>query len=62
MAGQSDLLEVVRTLGASGCLTHLLNGGHEQGDENRDDGDHDEQFDEGKTGSATHGNPPFDEQ
>jgi hypothetical protein len=36
---QRELLEVVGTLGAVGGLTHFLDCGQQQGDENADDGD-----------------------
>src|SRR5205814_1822005 len=37
--GDAELLEVVLTLRVGRRLTHLLYGGHEQADENGDDGD-----------------------
>jgi hypothetical protein len=43
------LLEVVLALSASSGFPGLLNGGEQQGDENRDDGDHHQQFDECKS-------------
>jgi hypothetical protein len=53
--GQADLLHVVLTLRARGRLAHLLHGRHQQGDEDRDDGNHDQQFDESESGpSSTH--------
>jgi hypothetical protein len=40
----SDLFEVVAALGATGGLTRRLDGRQEQGDQNGDDGNHDEQL------------------
>src|SRR5262249_60104243 len=37
---EADLLEVVLAAGAGGGLAHLLDGGQEQADQHRDDGDH----------------------
>jgi hypothetical protein len=41
-----QLSEIVRALDAVGCLTHLLDGRQEQGDEHADDRDHYEQLDQ----------------
>ena len=61
VAGHDQLFNVVRTLRAGGGLAHLLNGGKEQADQDRDDGDDDEQFDEreaeARTASERHGTP-----
>jgi hypothetical protein len=46
VAGEGNLLEIVLALGAAGCFTSLLDSGQEQGDKDRDDCDHDEQFDQ----------------
>jgi hypothetical protein len=56
MSCQDDLLEVVFALRATGSFASLLHGGQQQGNENRDDGDHNQQFDQGKaTGPAIQG-------
>ena len=47
--GQADLLVVVATLRASRGFAGLLDGGEEQGHEDRDNGDHDEQLNERET-------------
>jgi hypothetical protein len=41
---ETDLLEVVLALGTTGSLASSLHGGQQQGNQNTDDGDHDEQF------------------
>jgi hypothetical protein len=46
---QSDLLEMVAALGAAGRLPRLLHRRQQQRDEDADDGDHDQQFDQGKS-------------
>ncbi len=46
LEGQADLLEVVGALRARGRFTNLLHRGNQQGDEDRDDGDHHEQLNE----------------
>src|SRR5262249_16108576 len=43
---QTDLLEVVLAAGAVGRLADLLDGGQEQADQHRDDGDDDQQLDQ----------------
>src|SRR5262249_52713106 len=43
---QGDLLDVVLAGGAVGALTHLLDGGDEQADEDGDDGNHHQQLDQ----------------
>ena len=43
---QADLLEVVDALHAPGRLPRRLHGGQEQRDQDRDDRDHDQQFDQ----------------
>jgi hypothetical protein len=43
--GQPDLLQIVFTGRAAGRFAGLLNGGQQQSDEDRDDRNHDEQFD-----------------
>ena len=47
--GQADLLEVVLALQPGRGLADLLDGGEQQPDQDRDDGDHDEQLDQGET-------------
>jgi hypothetical protein len=51
---QSQLFEVVFALRAAGCFASLLYGGQQQCDQNRDDGDHHQQFDQSESpaGSA----------
>jgi hypothetical protein len=44
--------EVVLTLHPRGGLADLLDGGQEQADQDRNDGDHHQQLDEGKSGPA----------
>ena len=51
MQGQADLLEVVRALGAAGRFAGGLDGGQEQAGQDREDRDHDQDFDEGEAGS-----------
>ena len=48
MQRQSDLLQVVLALRTACCLTRLLNGRQQQGDQNCDNRNHDEQFDQRK--------------
>ena len=43
---QPDLLQVVLALRPRGGLADLLDSRQEQADQDRDDGDHDQQFDE----------------
>ena len=50
---QPELLQVVLALGASRRLTSLLNRREQQGDQDRDDCDHDQEFDEGEAFLAT---------
>ena len=53
MQGQHQLPEVVFALGAAGGLAGLLHGGHEQADENANDGDDHQQFDEREAGAGS---------
>jgi hypothetical protein len=46
VAGQADLLEVVRAGGAGGGVADFLHGGQQEADEHGDDGNHDEEFDQ----------------
>ncbi len=48
---QPDLLHVVPTLRPTSGLPRLLNRGEQQGDQDRDNRDHNEQFDEGEPSS-----------
>ena len=58
--GQPNLLEVVFALDAPGCLTRRLHCGEQQPDEDRDDRDHDQEFDQRETAmNITHGVNPF---
>ena len=51
VARQGELLQVVAALDAGGGLAHLLDGRHQQADQNGDDGDHDEQLDQREGGA-----------
>ena len=55
LGGQGDLLEVVRALGPVARLPRRLDGRQEQGDQDRDDGDHDEEFDQRETVAGRQG-------
>src|SRR5207248_2350836 len=46
MTGKAQLLEVVRTLGTSRCLADFLHGGHEERDQDSNDGNDHKQLDE----------------
>ena len=50
--GQRNLMEVVQTLDAVGGRPDLLDGGQEQANQDRNNGDDDEKFDQGISGSA----------
>src|SRR5262249_7168926 len=52
---QADLLEIVGTLRPGSGLAHLLHRGHEQGDQDGDDGDYDQQFNEGEAAAVRWG-------
>jgi hypothetical protein len=43
--GQADLLQVIGALNPGRRRTHLLHGGQQQTNEDRDDGNNDKQFD-----------------
>jgi hypothetical protein len=58
MHGQAELVQVIATLGAAGRLTGLLDGRQEQGDQDRNDGDHHEQFNQGETATSHDEVPP----
>jgi hypothetical protein len=51
----ADLLQVVDALGTSGGFSRRLHGGQQKGDQNRDDGDHHQQFDQGEPSVNTDG-------
>ncbi len=53
VAGEHELLDVVRALRASCRFSGGLNGRQQQGDQDADDGDHDQQLHEGEAGSAS---------
>src|SRR5262249_30754950 len=64
--GQTKILQLVLTLCPSRGFTHLLHGGHQQANQDGDDGDHDEQFDQCESASPElwqtdlwHTAPPF---
>ncbi len=48
----ADLFEVVPALSTSSSFASRLNGWQQQRDQNRNDGDHDEQFDERKADAS----------
>ena len=56
-AGQAQLLQVVDARDPTGRFAHPLNGGQGQGDQDGNDGNHHEQFDQGKSaiGKRMHG-------
>jgi hypothetical protein len=58
---QGDLLEVVLALAPGGRLPDLLHRREQQADEDRDDGDHDQQLDQGEASAGRlagfHGTP-----
>src|SRR5262245_3072151 len=60
---KADLLEIVGALQTSSGAANFLDGRHEQADQDRDDGDHDQEFDEGEAGRArtisVHGDVSF---
>jgi hypothetical protein len=49
MSAQTELLEIVRALDASGGLACFLHCGQEQSDQDGDDGDHNQQLDQRET-------------
>src|SRR5262249_47304572 len=49
--GQANLLEVIGALCQVRGFTHLLNRRYQEGDQNRDDRDHDQQFDQREPGT-----------
>jgi hypothetical protein len=51
---QGDLLEVVGALGAAGGLARRLDGRQQEGDQDGDDGDHDQQLDQGEAAMSAH--------
>jgi hypothetical protein len=52
---QADLFEIVLALRASCGLTDLLDGGQEKADQDRNDGNHNQQFDQRKTPALAQG-------
>ena len=52
MGGQGELLQVVGALGTAGRLAGGLDGGQQQGDQDRDDRDHHQQFDQGESATT----------
>jgi hypothetical protein len=46
LQGSSELFQVTGAVAATGALTSLLQSGQEHSSEDRDDGDHDEEFDQ----------------
>jgi hypothetical protein len=55
VGGECDLFEVVGTLGAGRRFANLLDGGQQQADQYRDDGDYHQQFDQGEATVSVHG-------
>jgi hypothetical protein len=49
--GQSELLEIVRTLRSAGSFSRRLHGRQQQGDQNRDNGNNHEKLDQRETAS-----------
>ena len=49
---QGNLLEIVLALGPGGGFANLLHRGHQQPNQDGDDGDHNQQFDQRETGST----------
>jgi len=49
---QAQLLHVVGALGTSGGFSRRLDSRQQQGDQNRDDGDHDQQLDQREATTA----------
>ena len=57
--GQAELLEIVLALAAAGRFAGRLNRRQQQGDEDADDGDHDQQLNQSKSASrAFHASAP----
>jgi hypothetical protein len=50
--GQTQLLQIVGAAHAVGSLTHFLDGWNQQTNQNRNDGYHHQQFNQGKTDAA----------
>jgi hypothetical protein len=55
--GQADLLEVVLALEPCRGLADLLHRGHQEGDQDRDDGDDHEEFDQRESAPLHEGVP-----
>ena len=53
MQGESDLPDIVGTLGAAGRFANLLNGGEQQPHQNANDGDYYQQFNQREAGMMT---------
>ncbi len=49
--GQGELLHIVKALGPGCCLAHFLHRRHQHRYQDADDGDHHQQFDQGKAGA-----------
>ena len=56
--GRADLFEIVLATGVGGCFPDFLDGGHQQANQDGNDGDHHQQFNQGKTKSS-HDRKPF---
>ena len=54
---EANLLFIVHALRAAGRFAGALDGGKEQGDQDRDDRDHDEQLDQGEATALCHFEP-----
>jgi hypothetical protein len=53
MEGKAELFEVVFALRSASGFASLLNGGQQERHKDGDDGDHHEEFDEGKTWTSS---------
>ena len=53
--GKADLFEMISALGPASRFTGRLNGRQEQSQQHRDDGNHDEQFDQCESAAMCHG-------
>ena len=61
MKSQPNLLEIVFTLASPSRFASLLHGGQQQRNQNRDDRDHDQQFDQRETPTGrTRHKPPHE--
>src|SRR5262249_49792935 len=52
VGGEGNLFEVVDALEAGGGFTHFLHRGHQEADQDGNDGDHNQELDQGKPTSS----------